>query len=252
MHTIKENSMPKGKDLKTGIKEAWSSVKQVFKPKTPLDQATVEKELAEFIKVNGYNTNDPNFDIKQFQTGFIQYLKDKNYSFEGIEARLVDPDSLNPATGSDIPKNIRKISEDLNKYVFKWPIYPDTTEIRPGMVVYVIDQIQPTPKKPWVTYVSNPTIITQIHDNGVNGGTVFLTYDHKFVRTMDFGETQPFKVVSEDRAIYTPYTKEVGDGVCAFLNAQSRILYRQKMKELMKKKQKQMLAVQKNANQNTK
>lgn len=223
--------MPATKDFKQRIKEAWSAVKQVFNPKTPLDQAAIEKELAQFIAINGYNTEDPKFDINQFQNKFIQYLKDKNYSFEGVEARLMDVQDCM------IPKNIRKISEKLNEYVFKWPVYTNTTTIRPGMIVYTIDQIQPTVKKPWVSYVSTPRIITQVHDNGVNGGTVFLTYDHKFVRTMDFGETQPYKVVSEDRAIYTPYTKEVGDGVCAFLNAQSRILYRQKMKKLMATKQ---------------
>jgi hypothetical protein len=225
--------MPEEKDLKTRIKEAFVAVKQVFKPAEPkkeLDQKTLEKELEEFIKINDYNAEDPDFDMNEFQNHFMQYLKDKNYSFAGVEARLMDPDSLNSAGKSNIlPKNIRKISDEYNICISNVYAFEDTTQIKPGMVVYVVTKIDPNRKKPWVTYKPTPRIITQVHDSGVNGGTIFFTYDHNFIETPLNGFRS---VVSEDHVIYSPLTRQHADYICTLLNAQSRILYRHKMKKL--------------------
>lgn len=225
--------MAEEKDLKTRIKEVFVAVKQVFKPAEPkkeLDQKTLESELTEFVKTNGYDTEDPDFDMNEFQNEFIQYLKDRNYSFAGVEARLMDPDSLNSAGKSNIlPKNIRKISEKYNDYASTVSVFVDTRKMMPGLVCYVITKVVPTKKKPWVTYKPTPRIITQVHDSGVNGGTIFFTYDHKFIESPLNGFRS---VVSEDQVIYSPLTKEHADYVCTLLNAQSRILYRHKMKKL--------------------
>ena len=62
------------KNLKIRVSEAWSAVKQIFKPAEPqkeLDQPTLEKELEEFVKINGYDVEDPNLDIEDFQNKFI-------------------------------------------------------------------------------------------------------------------------------------------------------------------------------------
>ena len=97
----------------------------------------------------------------------------------------------------------------------------------------------PTRTKPFVTYRPSPRIITQIHDNGVKGGTIFLTYEHKFVQHMNFNNTEKGygQVISETEVLYSPLTKEQADYICNLLNAQSKILYKQKMKEIVKAKQ---------------
>ena len=241
------------KDLKTRVSEAWTAVKQIFKPAEPkqeLDQPTLEKELEEFVKINGYDAEDPNFNIEDFQNKFIQYLKDKNYSFQGVAASLADAGFPNVEGGGKLPRNIRKISEKYNDYTSELSVFVDTTKMMPGLVCYTIKKVEPTKKKPWVTYKPTPRIITQIHDSGVNGGTIFFTYNHRFIES----PLNKFRsVVSEDEVIYSPLTKEHAEYICTLLNAQSRILYREKMKQLADAvKQKTLGNVQQQVIQNQK
>ena len=48
------------------------------KGKIVIDQQTFQKEVDAFM--NNYSLNTSNFDLKKFQSDFIKYLKDKNYS----------------------------------------------------------------------------------------------------------------------------------------------------------------------------
>lgn len=227
------------KDLKTRVSEAWTAVKHIFKPEQAtktLDQETVEKELSEFVKINGYNANDPNFDIEDFQSKFIQFLKQKNYDFAGIDASLIPAEAAETEGGGALKalKNVRNLTEDLNDLTSELSVFVDTTKMLPGLVCYVIEKIAPTSKKPYVTYHPVPRVITQVHDSGVNGGTIFFTYNHKISRSQNFnGETS---VVSEDEVIYSPLTKEHADYICKLLNIQSKQVYLKHMRELAKQK----------------
>jgi len=208
------------------------------KAKIQLNQENIQKEVNEYVKNKGITSE--NFDSEKFQTDFMQYLKDKNYDCEGLEAKvgLVNPEEKNeePVEEKKLPRNIQKISEDLNDCIDELEIFVHTTNMTPGLVCYTIEKIAPNPKKPYVTYCPAPRVIVQVHENGVNGGTIIMSYAHKFVKSVDFNDQKTAKVVSEDEALYTPLTKEHAIYVCKILNAQSRLFYMKQMKEQQKTK----------------
>ena len=95
-----------------------------------------------------------------------------------------------------------------------------------------------------------PRVITQIHDSGVNGGTIFFSYNHKFIKADQIADT--YKVVSEDEIIYSPLTEQQADYICRLLNTQSRKIYQQKMKQILKQKQERFVLAQQQTKQNAK
>ena len=71
------------------------------------------------------------------------------------------------------------LSEDSeNEALNNIPVYLDTRSLTPGMVVYTVVPTPPTNEVPYTVYHIEPRIIAQIHDSGVNGGTIFITYSH--------------------------------------------------------------------------
>ncbi len=246
--------MPKEKDLKSRWKDVLIALKHLFKysdtvdtaavnatPKKILDQATVEQELNNFVKIKGYSANDPNFDIENFQAEFTQYLKEQNYTFEAIDASLIPSEDSQEKGILESLKKIRKVTEDLNDNVTELSVFVDTTKMMPGLVCYVIEKVAPTQKKPYVTYRPTPRVITQVHDSGVNGGTIFFTYNHKIAKNQSFNGIS--YTVSEDEVIYSPLTKEHADYICLLLNIQSKQVYTKYLKEKAKQ-EKQKLAMQ--------
>ena len=240
--------MPETKDFKSRWKDVLIALKHLFKysdtvdtaavntaPKKILDQATVEQELSNFVKIKGYSANDPNFDIENFQAEFTQYLKEQNYTFEAIDASLIPSEDSKEEDVLKSLKNVRKVTECLNDNVTELSVFVDTTKMMPGLVCYTIEKIAPTQKKPYVTYRPVPRVITQIHDSGVNGGTIFFTYNHRISTSQNFnGATN---VVSEDEVVYSPLTKEHADYICKLLNIQSRQVYTKYLKEKAKQEQ---------------
>jgi len=142
-----------------------------------------------------------------------------------------------PVEVKKLPKNIQKISEDLNDCIEGIEIFLHTTDMTPGLICYTIEKIAPNDKKPYVTYRPTPRVITQVHENGANGGTIILTYSHKFVKSVDFNGGKTGKVDSEVEALYTPLTKEHALYVCKILNVQSRLYYMQQIKKQQIKEQ---------------
>lgn len=232
--------MPETKDLKSRWKDVLIALKHLFKysdaepaaPKKILDQATVEMEVNNFIKIKGYKADDPNFDIEKFQAEFTQYLKEQNYTFEGIDTSLIPSEDEHEVDVLKSLKNVRKVTEDLNDNVTELSVFVDTTKMMPGLVCYVIEKIAPTQKKPYVTYRPVPRVITQVHDSGVNGGTIFFTYNHKIATNQQLNGYS--YVSSEDEVIYSPLTKEHADYICNLLNIQSRQVYTKYLKEKAK------------------
>ena len=121
---------------------------------------------------------------------------------------------------------VTKLSEDLNDYNWNFFRWGDTTALAPGVIVYVLGTRGPTKEKPYITYKPEPRVITSIHDNGVNGGTMFFTYTHEIVRPQSItkGENE-FQVVSTEEVIYSPLTKAHAERLCKLLNLQSKRLY---------------------------
>ena len=141
---------------------------------------------------------------------------------------------------SKVNKPIRQISEDLNAREWNFNVYTDTTAFVPGVVVYVIEKIEPSQKTPYVTYRPSARIITGIHDSGVNQGTVFFSYKHTVVVSQNLGlqsdGNKIHQVISEDDVIYSPLTKGHAQHICKLLNLQSRTMYRQYLKQNQKTK----------------
>ena len=220
-------------NFKSRLKELGVAFKNLFKKKIPLTQSMVEQEMALFIQEKGYDPNDPDIDIIEFQNEFIKYLKAKNYDFEGVEARLTQvEDSENVL---DSLKKVNKVTEELNGLAPILDRWTDTTQMIPGLICYVIEKVAPTNKTPYVTYRPTPRVITAVHDSGVNGGTIFFTYNHKVAKSQTFnGE---YTIISEEEAIYSPLTKEHADYICKLLNIQSKQVYAKHMKELAKHQQ---------------
>ena len=121
---------------------------------------------------------------------------------------------------------VTKLSEDLNDYNWNFFRWGDTTALAPGVIVYVLGKRGPTKEKPYVTYKPEPRVITSIHDNGVNGGTMFFTYTHEIVRSQSIiKDANEFQVVSREDVIYSPLTKAHAERLCKLLNLQSKRLY---------------------------
>lgn len=219
------------------------SVQEKPKEKNQLNSEILQKELSKFVKLKGLTVDDlEDFDSEKFNSDFKQYLIDNNYDCEGLamRANLINPGTENeeqePVEIKKLPRNIRKISEDLNDCIEGLEIFSRTTNMTPGLVCYTIEKIAPNDKRHYVTYRPSPRVITQVHENGANGGTIILTYSHKFVKSVDFNGRKTGKVISEDEALYTPLTKEHALYVCKVLNAQSKLFYIQQMKEQQKTK----------------
>lgn len=201
------------------------------KNKKTLTQEAFQKELDLFTEIYKTNAGASAFDVEEFQKGFTKYLKDKGYSLEGMNVHVKrkmeeDIDDLLPE-----PKNIKEISEDFNKCLSNIEMVVDTTKMAPGLICYTIEKIEPTNKLPYVRYKPVPRVITQIHDSGVNGGTIFFAYDHKFVSAANFSGKQSGQVISEYEVIYSPLTKEHAIYICKLLNVQSRLFYQKMLKQ---------------------
>lgn len=153
-----------------------------------------------------------------------------------VSALLEMGQDIDVDDGSHMPvkqKQIRKISEELNDYSWDFEIYTDTRKILPGLVVYVIEQIAPTEKTPYVKYKPAARIITEIQDNGVNNGTLFFTYVHEIkapAPTYNAGNLKSREVVSHPEIIYSPLTKAHAEYVCNLLNLQSKQEYMKSIK----------------------
>jgi hypothetical protein len=123
---------------------------------------------------------------------------------------------------------VTKLSEDINEAPWAWNFigYKDTTQLVPGMIVYVVGQRAPTDEKPYITYKPEPRVISSIHDSGVNGGTVFFTYSHRIEKPQSYTRGKfDFKVVADEDVIYTPLTYDHAKLICRLLNLQSKRLY---------------------------
>lgn len=207
------------------------------KEKKQLSQESFQKELEKFVKNTGVSAE--NLNSEKFQDDFIQYLKNQNYDCEGMRVFANKKDAEEQEEVDEVkklPTNITKISEDLNDCINGIEIFSHTINMTPGLICFTIEKIASTDKKPYVTYRPTPRVITQVHENGVNGGTIFLTYSHKLMKSSDFNGEKTARVVSEDEAIYTPLTKEHALYVCKILNAQSRLFYIQQMKRQQRTK----------------
>ena len=240
------------KNLKARLKDVFIALHRVFKKQKILTQDMVNKEVEIFAKMNGYGPDTPIEDIAEFQNKFIKYLQDKDYSFEGLSVSQINIDKYGNEEEVPIklPKNLRAITENLNKLAADLTVFVDTTSMGPGLVCYTIEKIEPTTKKPYITYRPTPRVITQVHDSGVNGGTIFFSYNHKFIKSDPIKNN--YKVVSEDEVIYSPLTKQQADYICQLLNIQSKLLYGQKMKELAKQKNLGLQVIQQKSIQHTK
>ncbi len=176
--------------------------------KKTLDLTTLESEFEEFLEEKGYNL-DAKIDMEQdLDTNDAAYVPVKR-------------------------KPIRKISEELNERAWDFDIYADTRRIMPGMVVYVVEHIAPTEKIPYVTYRPSARIITEVQDNGVNNGTVFLTYCPKVVSVPTYHSAQHSEpqIISEHEVIYSPLLKDHAKYICKLLNLQSKQMYREYVKK---------------------
>ena len=109
------------------------------------------------------------------------------------------------------------------------PIYLDTTNIIPGVQVWIIEPIKPSEKVPYTTFRPVPRIVTQVHNNGVNGGTVFMSYKPEiYTDIMD----RNHRVEAIEHTFYSPLTKEQAIIVCRKLNNQMKHFYEKNMQKL--------------------
>ncbi|MBR3148162.1 MAG: hypothetical protein IKF41_02335 [Alphaproteobacteria bacterium] len=222
-------------NLKAKFRKILFSLADFIAPaeaKKELTRELMQKEVDAFIKASGINGKSPDFNPEKFQSDFTKYLKSKNYSVDDLDLQVMraTPEMMPQPDKMPEPKNIKKVSQDLNKYTKAVNVFVNTTEMMPGLVCYVIEKIEPTDKTPFVRYKPSPCVITQIHDNGVNGGTIFFSYEHKLISEANFSNKQS-KVVSESKVIYSPLTKEHAIYICKLLNAQSRLFYQKAIKQ---------------------
>ena len=193
-----------------------------------IKQDQIQGLLDEFIKVKGYTKESIGADVEKFNEEFFKYLEDQGYETGNVRLRVSDKNDkvlLDSKSGISASKPIYKISEKLNDRYFDFQVYTDTTSIMPGMVVYQVAKVEPNQKTPYVTYKPTPYIIVAVHDNGVNGGTIFMTYSHKINNPFDFSKTGP-QIISEYEVIYSPLTLGQAKYICRLLNLQSRQTYK--------------------------
>lgn len=174
-------------------------------------------------------------DIATLESEFANFLEEKGYDLSAVPEQELE---VEVNRDSDVPtkqKPIRTISEKLNEREWNFDIYTDTRRIVPGLVVYIIEQVAPTIKIPYVTYKPAPRIITEIQDNsGVNNGAVFFTYSHKITEPAPAynSEKTPRQVVSVSEVIYSPLTKDHAEYICKLLNLQSKQFYVKNIKNV--------------------
>lgn len=130
---------------------------------------------------------------------------------------------------------ITEISEKLNDEKWDFNIFLDTTVMIPGLVVYVVGKVSANKRIPWDTYRPEPRIITAIHDNGVNKGTLFMTYEHHIEKESKYDADKNYfgRVVSEEKIIYSPLTKDHAEYICKLLNIQSKQMYMNNKKRML-------------------
>ena len=216
--------------------------KQDTETKKIIKQDQIQGLLDEFIKLKGYTPENIGADVEKFNDEFFQYLEDQGYETGNVRLRVSDKNDnvlLDSEPEKVISSNapIYKISEKLNERYFDFNVYTDTTFIRPGMVVYQVEKSNPTAKIPYVTYKPVPYIIVSVHDNGVNGGTLFMTYSHKVSNSFDFSKSGP-QIISEYEVIYSPLTLDQAKYICRLLNLQSRQKYKQAIVKMNNQNQK--------------
>lgn len=227
------------------IKEFFTGLKEKFNKKRQLDDSSIETEMFKFMKKKGYTTDKIGEDLAGFNAEFVEYLRSQNYDVDGYEeAKAKNVDASANLETADLEEDqeenfkmprISGISEKMNQQ-WGFRIFSDSTAILPGLICYVVEKIEPTNKTPYVTYKPSPRVIVSVHNNGVNGGTVFITYDHKLNHKTDF--QQSYQVVSEYEVIYSPLTKSHAQYICGLLNFQSKQTYKQAMIKIQKQKQK--------------
>lgn len=226
-HNKKGYLMP-GKTLKNKFGDFLILLADWLEPKKQNKKLTpqiFQQEMGEFVKTHTVDVND----IGKLQAQIKQYFADKGYSLDGHD---LDVRPMEQMKNIKLPSNITKITEDLNDYTKGINIFTDTTEMIPGLVCYTIEKIEPTDKIPYVRYRPVARVITQVHDSGVNGGTIFFSYNHNFVKSMDFNGWKTGKVFAEESVIYSPLTEQQANYICKLLNIQSRMFYHNQMKKL--------------------
>lgn len=115
-------------------------------------------------------------------------------------------------------------SEDFeNEALNNIPVYLDTRNLTPGMVVYTVVPTDPTSEVPYTVYHIEPRIIAQIHDSGVNGGTIFITYSHYVSKVI--GNDKQIQIKCEETTLYSPLTQAHAEYVAKKLTEQSKLLY---------------------------
>lgn len=115
-------------------------------------------------------------------------------------------------------------SEDSeNEALDNIPVYLDTRNLTPGMVVYTVVSTAPTSEVPYTVYHIEPRVIAQIHDSGVNGGTIFITYRHYASKVV--GNDKQIQIKSEETTLYSPLTQKHAEYVAKKLTEQSQLLY---------------------------
>ena len=211
--------MPEIKNIRSGFKKFLKFCKRKRKV---LTNKSFQAEMINFVNAKKYNLDDIMSDKEVFQNDFFQYLKHKGYDLDGMKAVLEEMEKIK------LPRNITQISEKLNECMGSLSVIPDTTNIVPGFVCYVITKIAATDKKPYVTYKPSVRVITQIHDSGVNQGAMFFTYSHEVVNSII--QKTPH-IVSEEEVFYSPLTKDRAAYICKILNAQSRLAYMKCIKQ---------------------
>ncbi|MFQ6739325.1 MAG: hypothetical protein ACLRFJ_01485 [Alphaproteobacteria bacterium] len=118
------------------------------------------------------------------------------------------------------------LSEDFeNEALNNIPVYLDTRNLTPGMVVYTVVPTDPTSEVPYTVYHIEPRVIAQIYDSGVNGGTIFITYSHYVSKVV--GYDSQIQIKCEENILYSPLTKEHAEYVAKKLTEQSKLLYLQ-------------------------
>ena len=201
--------------------------KKNLKKKKLLTQQEAQELLNDFIKMKKITSDDLAEKPDKIQQDFFRYLQRKGFATDNLVLNIEDVSKEIRKSKKQIKSSapIRKISEKLNERYFDFKVYTDTTSIMPGMVVYDIEKVEPSAKTPYVTYRPSPRVIVSKHDNGVNGGTLFMTYAHKVSKPFDFGANGP-QIISEYEAIYSPLGLDQAEYICRVLNLQSRQMHR--------------------------
>ena len=174
------------------------------------------------------------------QQEFLGFLEEKGYDINGLSAQNTEPQKIEPYKR----RKFKKISEELNYIVENEIIvYTDTTRIVPGHIVYGIEKVS---SKPYDKFRPIPRCVTGVHDNGVNNGQFFLTYMYDFIKNPDFRGYKPkgktkekeYIVVAKEEEFFSPLTKDQAAYICDVLNSQSKQMYLEGMKKVLKNEKK--------------